>query len=96
MVLVPVLLWPALPTGTGPLGEQLQRTLHCVGMMWHLWALPLGLDEGDSSRELGTGQQLQPSLRNQLKDLFSAKSNVLGIRGRNRGAGGSRGVGLCL
>lgn len=39
MVLVPVLLWPALPTGTGPLGEQLQRTLQCVGMMWHLWAL---------------------------------------------------------
>lgn len=47
-------LWPALATGTGPLGS--------VGMMWHLWALPLGLNEGGSSWELGTGQQLQPSL----------------------------------
>lgn len=55
-------LWPALPIGTGPLGERLQRTLCSVGVMWHLWALPLGLDEGDSVWELGTGEWLQPFL----------------------------------
>lgn len=95
MVLVPVLLWPALPTGTGPLGEQLQRTLRYVGMMWHLWALSLGFDERDSSWELGPGQRLQPSLRTSCKTYF-LQNRVFWETREERGAGGSREVELCV